>query len=421
MTSPHFRSWNRRQFTQFASFAGLGLVADRLAGTPVQSAIAASPKTIRVGVLHSLSGTMAISEKIAVDAEMLAIEEINQSGGVLGQQIEVVIEDGESDWSIFNQKAKKLIDRDRVATIFGGWTSASRKSMLPTIEDNNILLWYPLVYEGMECSPNIFYAGAVPNQQVEPSLRWLLSQKSRNFYLIGSDYVYPRTINVIIKSRLNEWSGNLTGEDYLPLGDLDVAECIQKIKQALPTGGVIYNSLNGDSNVAFFVQSQRAGLSPSRYPVMSVNIGEEEVLEIGSDYLTGHYLAQSYFQTVKTTANRKFVAAFKAKYGDKRLTNDPAANAYTMVYLWKQAVEAAGDAYNTDKVRQAAIGQTFAAPEGKVTIDSSQHLWKASRVGQVKADGSVAIVHESAQPIRPQTWNAAVSDVVGRKCNWAAK
>lgn len=422
MTSPDLRSWNRRQFTQFASLAGLGLLGDRLAAPAPQPAIAASPKTtktIRVGILHSLSGPMAISEKSAVDAELLAIAKINQSGGVLGQQIEPILEDGESNWSIFNDKAKKLIDRDRVATIFGGWTSASRKSMLPSIEENNMLLWYPSVYEGMECSPNIFYAGGVPNQQIEPSLRWLLNKRSQDFYLIGSDYVYPRVVNTVIKSRLKEWGGKVRGEAYLSLGDLEVRQSIQAIQQALPRGGVIYSGLNGDTNVAFFKQLQDAGLHPANYPVLSINIAEEEVLAIGSDYLAGHYLAQSYFQTVDNSANRKFVAAFRQRYGDRRVTNDTMANAYTMVYLWKQAVEATGDAYNTDRVRIGAVGQTFNAPEGKVTIDASQHLWKTARIGQVKADGTVAIVYESEQPIQPQPWNTAIRAVSGRVCNWA--
>ena len=421
MTSPDPRSWNRRQFTQFAGLAGLGLVADRLAGTELQSAIAASPKTIRVGILHSLSGTMAIAEKSAVDAEMMAIDQINQAGGVLGQQIQVILEDGASDWPSFSEKAKKLIEIDRVATIFGGWTSASRKSMQTALEENNMLLWYPSAYEGIECSPNIFYAGAVPNQQVEPSVKWLLNNKSRNFYLIGSDYVYPRTINRIIKNRPAVWGGRVVGEDYIPLGNLDVGESIGTIQQVLPQGGVIYNSLNGDTNVAFFKLLWDMGLRSDKYPVMSVNIAEEEVLAIDPKYLAGHYLTQSYFQTVKTTANRKFVAAFKAKYGDRRVTSDTVANAYTMVYLWKQAVEKAGDAYSIDKVRQAAIGQTFDAPEGKVTIDASQHLWKTARIGQVQADGTVTIVYESAKPIQPQPWNAAIADVRGRVCNWTAR
>ena len=352
---------------------------------------------------------------------MLAIDEINQAGGVLGQQIEPIVEDGESNWSVFNDKAKKLIDRDRVATIFGGWTSASRKSMLPALEENNTLLWYPSAYEGIECSPNIFYAGAVPNQQVEPSVKWLLNNKSRNFYLIGSDYIYPRTINRIIKNRPAVWGGRVVGEDYIPLGNLDARESIGTIQQALPKGGVIYNSLNGDTNVAFFKLLWDTGLRPDKYPVMSVNIAEEEVLAIDPKYLAGHYLSQSYFQTVKTAANRKFVAAFKAKYGDRRVTSDTVANAYTMVYLWKQAVEKAGDAYSINRVRQAAIGQTFDAPEGKVTIDASQHLWKASRIAQVRADGSLAIVYESAKPIQPQPWNTAIPDVAGRKCDWTTR
>jgi len=406
---------------QFASLAGLGLLGDRLASNFHQSASAASPKTIRVGILHSLSGTMAIAvaERSAVNAELLAIDEINQAGGVLGQQIKIVVEDGESDWVTFAEKARKLIDRDRVATIFGGWTSASRKSLLPLLEAKNVLLWYPTTYEGVECSPNIFYAGAVPNQQIEPSLKWLLDNKGKDFYLVGSDYIYPRVVNTIIKGKLEGLGGRVAGENYIPLGGLEVRASIQKIQQALPRGGVIYNSFNGDTNIAFLRQLRDAGLRPDRYPVMSVNITEEEIWAIDPKYLAGHYLSQSYFQTVDNLANRKFVAAFRQKYGDLRVTSDTIANAYSMVYLWKQAVEAAGDAYNTDRVRIGAVGQSFDAPEGKVTIDASQHLWKTARIGQVKADGTVAIVYQSAQPIQPQPWNSAIADVKGRVCNWA--
>lgn len=207
--------------------------------------------TIKVGILHSLSGTMAISETTVVEAEKLAIEEINAAGGVLGKQIEAVVEDGASDWPTFAEKANKLIEQDQVVTVFGCWTSASRKSVLPVFESKNHMLWYPVQYEGQECSKNIFYTGAAPNQQIEPAVDWLLENKGKEFFLVGSDYVFPRTANTIIKEQLKAKGGTTVGEDYLPLGNTEVTPIITKIKQALPNGGVIFNSLNGDSNVAF--------------------------------------------------------------------------------------------------------------------------------------------------------------------------
>ena len=244
---------------------------------------------IKVGILHSLSGTMAISEKSVVDAERLAIEEINNAGGVLGKQIEEIVEDGASDWPTFNEKAKKLIDQDKVVTVFGCWTSASRKQVLPTFESKDHLLWYPVQYEGQECSKNIFYTGAAPNQQIEPSVDWLLEEfPGKPFFLVGSDYVFPRTANTIIKAQLEAKGGKSVGEDYLPLGNTEVTPIISKIKQAMPDGGVIYNTLNGDSNVAFFKQLQGAGMGPDKYPTMSVSIAEEEVQAIGVDFFFGN-------------------------------------------------------------------------------------------------------------------------------------
>ncbi|MBD0311075.1 MAG: transporter substrate-binding protein, partial [Microcoleus sp. T1-bin1] len=252
---------------------------------------AGGPNTLKVGILHSLSGTMSISEKSVVEAEQLAIEEINKAGGVLGKQIETVIEDGNSDWPTFAEKAKKLIDQDKVITVFGCWTSASRKAVLPVFEEKNHMLWYPVQYEGQECSKNIFYTGAAPNQQIEPAVDWLLEKKGKKFFLVGSDYVFPRTANTIIKAQLAAKGGQLVGEDYIPLGGTEVTPIISKIKEALPDGGVIFNSLNGDSNVAFFKQLQGAGLGPDKYPSMSVSIAEEEVKAIGVEYLKGHYAA----------------------------------------------------------------------------------------------------------------------------------
>ncbi|MCM0593260.1 MAG: urea ABC transporter substrate-binding protein [Gloeotrichia echinulata DVL01] len=379
---------------------------------------AASGETIKVGILHSLSGTLSISEKSVVDAEKLAIKEINAAGGILGKQIEAIVEDGASNWDTFREKATKLIDQDKVTVVFGCWTSASRKNVKPVFESKDHQLWYPVQYEGQECSKNIFYTGAAPNQQIEPSVDWLLKNKGKEFFLVGSDYVFPRTANTIIKAQLEALGGKTVGEDYLPLGNTEVTAIITKIKQALPNGGVIYNTLNGDSNVAFFKQLKGAGLTPDKYPSMSVSIAEEEVKAIGVQYLKGHYAAWNYFQTVDTPANKKFVEAFKKEYGADRVTNDPMEAAYIAVYLWKQSVEKAG---TTDiaKVRSAAYGQTIDAPEGKVTLNVNHHLSKVVRIGQVRDDGLFDIIYASPAPVEPIPWNQFVKETKGFACDWS--
>ncbi len=381
--------------------------------------VAASGDTIKVGILHSLSGTMAISETTVVEAEKLAIQEINAAGGVLGKQIEAIVEDGASDWPTFAEKAEKLIDQDQVVVIFGCWTSASRKAVKDVFESKNHMLWYPVQYEGQECSKNIFYTGAAPNQQIEPAVDWLLENKGTEFFLVGSDYVFPRTANTIIKEQLAAKGGTTVGEDYLPLGNTEVTPIITKIQQALPNGGVIFNSLNGDSNVAFFKQMQGAGLTPDLYPVMSVSIAEEEVRQIGPEFLVGHYASWNYFQTVESPENQKWVNDFKAAYGADRVTNDPMEAAYIMVYLWKQAVEQAGTADDLEAVRQAAIGQSFAAPEGPVTMNANHHLSKTVRIGQVRDDGLFDIVWSTDGPIAPQAWNQYVPATQGFACDWS--
>lgn len=419
---------NRRQFLIYGS-AGLASTVILNACTNGSPSPEASPTTgatsspaagdtIKIGILHSLSGTMAISEKSVVDAENLAIEEINAAGGVLGKKIEAITEDGASNWDTFREKATKLIDQDKVAVVFGCWTSASRKNVKPVFESKAHMLWYPVQYEGQECSQNIFYTGAAPNQQIEPSVDWLLEKKGKNFFLVGSDYVFPRTANTIIKAQLAAKGGKTAGEDYLPLGNTEVAPIIAKIKQALPNGGVIYNTLNGDSNVAFFKQLKGAGLTPDKYPTMSVSIAEEEVQAIGVQYLKGHYAAWNYFMTVDTPANKKFVEAFKKKYGANRVTNDPMEAAYVAVYLWKQSVEKAG---STDiaAVRSAAYGQTFDAPEGKITMNSSHHLSKIVRIGEVRDDGLFEIVYATPQAVDPLPWNQYVAETKGYYCDWS--
>ena len=427
------KRFDRRKFLLYGSATLTSSLLLKACRTPTPTATpAASPtstgstpaaagggNTIKVGILHSLSGTMSISEKSVVDAEQLAIEEINKAGGVLGKQIETVIEDGNSDWPTFAEKAKKLIDQDKVVTVFGCWTSASRKAVLPVFEEKNHMLWYPVQYEGQECSKNIFYTGAAPNQQIEPAVDWLLENKGKKFFLVGSDYVFPRTANTIIKAQLAAKGGELVGEDYIPLGGTEVTPIITKIKATLPDGGVIFNSLNGDSNVAFFKQLQGAGLGPDKYPSMSVSIAEEEVKAIGVEYLKGHYAAWNYFMTVESPANTKFVEAFKAKYGKDRVTNDPMEAAYIMVYLWKQAVEKAGTADDLEKVRAAALGQTFDAPGGKVTMEVNHHLSKFVRLGEVREDGLFKIAFATPEAVKPIPWNQFVAETKGFSCDWS--
>ncbi len=363
---------------------------------------AAPADTVKVGILHSLSGTMSISEVSLKDAELMAIEEINQAGGVLGKKIEPIIEDGASDWPTFAEKAKKLLQKDQVATIFGGWTSASRKAMLPVVEQQNGLLWYPVQYEGMESSPNIFYTGATTNQQIVPAVTWLLENKGKKFFLIGSDYVFPRTANKIIKAQLDAEGGELLAEEYTPLGHTDYNTLISKIKSAKPN--VVFNTLNGDSNVAFFKQLKDAGITPDQMAVLSVSIAEEEIRGIGGDILAGHLAAWNYFQTTDTPENKAFVEKYKAKYGQDRVTDDPIEAAYNAVHLWAAAVNKAGS-FEVDKVKEAAPGIEFKAPGGTIKIEgANQHVWKTVRIGEIQPDGQFKELWNSGEAVKPDPY-----------------
>lgn len=358
--------------------------------------------TVEVGILHSLSGTMAISEVSLRDAELMAIEEINAAGGVLGKQIEPIIEDGASDWPTFAEKARKLLQQDKVATIFGGWTSASRKAMLPVVEQNNGLLWYPVQYEGMEQSPNIFYTGATTNQQIVPAIDWMIENQGKNIFLVGSDYVFPRTANKIVNAQLKAKGGTVVAEEYTPLGHTDYNTIISKIKSSKPDA--IFNTLNGDSNVAFFKQLEDAGITAEDIPVMSVSVAEEEIRGIGTDVLAGHFAAWNYYQTTDTPENKEFVANYKAKYGDDRVTGDPIEAAYIAVYLWKAAVEKAGS-FEVDKVKAASDGIEFNAPGGVVKIDGeTQHIYKTVRIGEVQTDGQFKEVWNSVEQVKPDPY-----------------
>jgi len=387
-----------------AASEGEGGAAPAETAETAESGEAAAPEgdTIKVGILHSLSGTMSISEVSVHDAELLAIKEINAAGGVLGKQIEPIIEDGASDWPTFAEKARKLISSDGVATVFGGWTSASRKAMLPVFEELNGLLWYPVQYEGLEQSPNIMYTGATTNQQIVPSVTWLLENRGKKFFLLGSDYVFPRTANQIIKAQLAAEGGELVGEEYTPLGHTDYSTIISKIQAAQPE--VIYNTLNGDSNVAFFKQLKDAGISASDITTLSVSVAEEEVRGIGPDVLAGHLTAWNYYQTTDTEKNKAFVEAYKAEYGDDRVTSDPAEAGYIAVYLWAAAVEKAGTT-DVDAVKAAAAGITFEAPEGTVTVDGeTQHIYKTVRIGEIQADGMIKELYSTPEPVKPDPY-----------------
>ena len=358
--------------------------------------------TIKVGILHSLSGTMAISEVSVKDAEVMAIEEINAKGGVLGKKLEVKIEDGASDWPTFAEKAGKLIEVDKVATVFGGWTSASRKAMLPVFEQKKGLLWYPVQYEGLETSPNIFYTGATTNQQIIPGLEYLKAQGKNKIFLVGSDYVFPRTANKEIKAYAKANGMEIIGEEYTPLGHTEYSTVVNKLKAAKPDA--VFNTLNGDSNVAFFKQFKDAGLTAKDMPVLSVSVAEEEVRGIGPENVAGHLVAWNYYQTTDVPENKTFVAAYKAKYGPNRVTADPIEAGYIGVYLWAAAVEKAGTT-EIEAVKKAAAGLTMNAPEGKVTIDGeTQHLYKTARIGIVEPSGQITEVSNSGAPIKPDPY-----------------
>lgn len=358
---------------------------------------------MRVGILHSLSGAMAVSESALVDAAQMAIAEINQAGGLLGEPVEAIVRDGASNPDTFARAAEALITQDQAVVLFGCWTSSSRKAVLPVLETHQVLLWYPVQYEGFEAHPQVFYTGACLNQQIEPAIRWLLAQGKRRFYLLGSDYIFPWTAHKLIRVQLDIRGGAVVGEDYLPLDPLAAADfeaTLQQIRAVEPD--VIFNTLNGVNNLTFYQAFQAAGLTAETLPIMAVSVAEGEVQQIGAA-TTGHYASWSYFQSLDLPTNQAFVRNFQARYGRDRVTSDPIEAAYFQVYLWKQAVETAG-CLAWQPVRQAAVGQTFAAPGGPVTLQPNQHVGKPCRIGQILPSGQFAILHNDDTLILPQPW-----------------
>ncbi|ANY26168.1 urea ABC transporter substrate-binding protein [Gordonia terrae] len=379
-----------------------GSSASEESASNAQSCVDTSGDTIKVGSLNSLSGTMAISEVTVRDSIKLAVDQINDNGGVLGKQVQLIGEDGASEPTIFAEKAEKLISSDCVAAVFGGWTSSSRKAMLPVFEDNNSLLYYPVQYEGLESSPNIFYTGATTNQQIVPALEYLKEEGVKSLYLVGSDYVFPQTANRVIKAYAEANGIEIKGEDYTPLGSTDFSTIVNKVRTA--DADAVFNTLNGDSNVAFFREYKNVGLTPQAMPVVSVSIAEEEVGGIGVDNIEGQLVAWDYYQTVDNPANVSFVRDYKAAYGANKPTSDPMEAAYVSVYLWKNSVEKA-QSFAVADVQKAAGGVTFDAPEGLVTIDGeNNHITKTARIGEIRGDGLIYTVWDSGQPIEPDPY-----------------
>ena len=388
------------------------------------TSVYAQQKTVKIGVLHSLSGTMAISETVLKDVVLMAVDEINAKGGVMGAKIEPVVVDPASNWPLFAEKARQLISQDKVAVVFGCWTSVSRKSVLPVFEELNGLLFYPVQYEGEEISKNVFYTGAAPNQQAIPAVEYLMSKDgggAKRWVLLGTDYVYPRTTNKILRAFLvkNGVAESDIMEDYTPFGHSDYQTIIAKIKKFSSEGKktAVVSTINGDSNVPFYKELGNQGLKATDVPVVAFSVGEEELRGVDTKPLVGHLAAWNYFMSIKNPENdawkKKWADYTKAKklpYADKPLTNDPMEAAYIGVYMWKQAVEKA-KSFEVAKVTAAMAGQTFKAPSGITSKmdEKNHHLHKAVFIGEVKADGQFNVVWKTKGPVKAQPWSPFIA------------
>lgn len=396
------------------------LLPTALAALAITGTSLLAEDTVKVGVLHSLSGTMAISETSLRDVLLFTFDEINAAGGVMGKKIEPVVADGASNWPLFAEKAKQLLDQDKVAVTFGCWTSVSRKSVLPVFEEKKGLLFYPVQYEGEEMSPNIFYTAEAVNQQATPAVDYMLEEGKKKFYLIGSDYVYPQTTNLILLEYLlskgvplenigggftKDASGKIiSAGKYTPFGHTDYQQIVAEIKQFAASGDAcVISTLNGDTNVPFFKEYAAAGLDAESCPVVSFSISEDEFRGLPASQLVGQLGCWSYFQSIKSPANEKFIAAFQAWLKksdvpgivkDGRVTCSPMVLSYNGVYLWKAAVEKA-QSFDPEKVMVALKGGiSFDGPGGTVTTQANHHLTKNVYIGETRADGQFKILKE---------------------------
>jgi urea transport system substrate-binding protein len=381
---------SRRRFIQKGSTL---VAATALPGAALWPGLSQAADEVKLGLLHSMSGTIALAEAAIVDAEKMAIDEINAAGGVLGKKIIPVLEDGASDWPTFAEKAKKLLQQDKVPAVIGCYTSASRKAVLPVFKANKGLLYYPTYYEGQEEDPQVIYTSQEATQSVVAAMEWMAKQQGKTFFFVGSDYIYPRTCNKIAKATATRLGSSVVGEEYAPLGHTEFSSIINKIKAAKPDW--IYSTVVGGSNVAFYKQLKAAGLDGTKQKLFSTVVSENEIDGIGKDNAVGYYACMGYFQSIKSPENEKFVAAIKAKYGKDRVVGDPMECGYNAVYLWKLAVEKA-KSFDVAKVIAASSEIEFKAPEGLVRIHkTNHHVWKKVRIGRARADGQFDIVHES--------------------------
>lgn len=399
---PNMRHTHKHRRTFLGAILALGIASVcQLQGADFPTAkvnttgLAVTDTTVTVGQLHSATGTMAISETGSIQAEQLAIDQINAMGGVLGRQIKVIKEDGASDWPTFAEKAKKLLVNDKVASVFGCWTSASRKAVLPVFEKENGMLYYPTFYEGLEQSKNVIYTGQEATQQIIAGLDWIAKEKkAKTFYLIGSDYIWPRTSAKIARKHIeNVLKGTVVGEEFYALGHTQFGSLINKIKLKKPD--VTYAIVVGGSNVSFYKQLKAAGITAAKQTVLTISVTEDEVLGIGGENLTGFYSAMKYFQTLDNPNNAAFVKAFKEKYGEKSVIGDVTQAGYLGPWLWKLTVEKAGS-FDVDKIAAASEGIEFdKAPEGYVKLHPNHHLWSKLRIGQWQPDGQAKVLYES--------------------------
>jgi urea transport system substrate-binding protein len=405
---PAIRAATRRMvLAGMAAAVALPLIGPAHAAGPDTATVnttglAVTDSVVKVGILHSVTGTMSISETGSVQAEKLAISQINAAGGILGRKIEFIQEDGASDWPTFAEKAKKLLVNDKVAAVFGCWTSASRKAVLPVFEQYNGMLYYPTFYEGLEQSPNVIYTGQEATQQIIAGIDWVVKEKgAKTFYLLGSDYIWPRTSNKIARKHIEKLGLKVVGEEYYPLGHTQFNSVINKIRLRKPD--VIYAIVVGGSNVAFYKQLKAAGidLTKGSPALLTISVTEDEIRGIGGENIVGAYAAMKYFQSLANDNNQSFVKAFKDMWGDDIVIGDVTQAAYLGPWLWKAAVEKAGS-FDIDKVRTASPGiELDTAPEGYVRIHENHHLWSKTRIGLALPDGQYKVIYETADLMEP--------------------
>ncbi|MBV17407.1 MAG: urea ABC transporter substrate-binding protein [Thalassospira sp.] len=400
--------------------------AGALALSVMTMSAAQAADTIKVGVLHSLSGTMAISETTLKDTVLMLVDDLNKNGGLLGKQVEAVVVDPASDWPLFAEKARELIEKDKVDVVFGCWTSVSRKSVLPVFEELNSMLFYPVQYEGEESSRNVFYTGAAPNQQAIPAVDYLMSEdggSAERIVLLGTDYVYPRTTNKILRSYLN--GKGISDEDimenYTPFGHSDWQSIVADVKAFASAGKktAVVSTINGDANVPFYKELANQGIKAEDIPVVAFSVGEEELAGIDTKPLVGHLAAWNYFQSVESDANTAFIEKWHAFIGDDaRVTNDPMEATYIGFNMWKQAVEQAGT-IDVDAVRQAMYGQEVANLTGGMAVmNTNHHLSKPVLIGEVQDDGQFDTVWETEGTVVGDAWSDFLPESAKLTADW---